>query len=160
MSQSSIASTLTKAYEGQIADGVSLNVRSGRNNSGSEIAYGLAVQFDAGTGTGTDPLSFKLPTSSGPLLGVLVHSHFESPRSTGVAASTGIGNIVDRGDVYVKAQATIAVGDPVYVRYAGTGVVGGFHNASVSGETRVLSGAKWMEAGSSGDILKIALNLS
>lgn len=113
MSQTSYSKTMSAAYEGGHQQ--LIHVRSGRNNLGSEIAYGRMVAFDAGAGT--TELAFRLPTASGDkLIGVVLYDHAHEPQVTGVA-DDGIASLVDQGEVWMTTEQAVTPADPVFIRY-------------------------------------------
>lgn len=157
MAQTSVSNSITGAYVGGLADVCDYTARAYRNNAGSAIAYGLAVAHD--TGTGTSALALKVPDADDVIVGVLIHSMFETPQADGLA-DDAIGNVLSKGRVWVTAENAVTPSSAVTVRYAGGGTAGGFRGGSVvADETRTLSGARFLTSAGAGELVLLEINL-
>lgn len=147
------------AYAGMVADQQLLNTVSKLNASGSTIVYGKAVATDTTEGharlvaTGDTALDFN---------GVVMR---ELNRAYAAGDVFGAPNLKDmtvitEGVVWVLATATVAVDDQAYFRVGATNQ-GDFSNAAGTGVTEsiLIPGAKFLTAGSSGDLVKLSLGL-
>jgi hypothetical protein len=147
------------AYAGMLADQQVLNTVSKLNASGSTIEYGKAVATDTTAGnarlvsTGDTVLDFN---------GVVMR---ELNRAYATGDTFGVPDnrdmtVITEGVVWVKAAATVAVDEQVYFRVGATNQ-GDFSNAAGTGVTEsiLLTGAKFLTAGDTGDLVKISVGL-
>lgn len=119
-------------FEGDLASSGPKKVIPFRNNGSVAIPGGRAIVHDAGSGT--SDLAVKLPSALADfIMGVSVNSRADE--SADGVAHDGLGNCLSQGEVYVKAEQDVVVGDAVYVRF-GAGATGGASATDVVGKFR------------------------
>lgn len=120
MSQTSYSVLMATAFIG--AHGLLTRVVPARNNSGAELPYGRAVQFDSGAGT--SELAVKLPASAaGVIQGVSLYDASHEVQTTGIP-DDGMLSVVRQGDVFMYNETAVTPTDPVYVRHTLAGATG------------------------------------
>lgn len=142
MSQTSYALNLTASFAGMLADGSTAHQVETRINAeaSAEIPFGTFVV----TGGSVGDAGAVLPSAGTTklVLGPVVHSHAYSKGDNGELGTSGLKpktvmNVLVRGRIWVLTETSVAVGDPVFVRYAsgaGGTVLGRVRNATVSSE--------------------------
>jgi hypothetical protein len=147
-----------------LADLQLMNTVSRINDTGAVIAYGKGVVTDA-TVVGDTP-GMKLPvgdeTDDLTFNGVVMYEINRAQADGDIAGATDnqLGTVITEGVVWVVATETVAVDEPVWLRVGATNK-GDFTNAVGTGVTLsvALHNAKFLTAGVSGDLVKIALGL-
>lgn len=126
--------------------------------SGSAIVAGRAVVRNA-----SDNQHMELPGASSvsaDLLGIVIRKHAYRVTDNNADLSVPVGShgeVLYRGEVLVEVDDTVAPDDPVYIRKA-SGTLGIARNDDASGDAILLAGAKFIEAGVSGDYVAIRVN--
>lgn len=133
------------AYPGMIFDGVPSAKRSYENAEASvAIPPGVGV-------TRYSELKGKLPAAAADFFaGVAIHQHTRNNVSAQDGYEVGAEvAVLEEGEIYVKAEETVAVGDDVYMRVAvnTTEQLGAFRKSSDSGKCVKLRGARWTAGG-------------
>lgn len=151
--QTSVAAAAI-AIAGQLADNGFKFVESRISTEASaEIPFGTMVTW----GTSKDTDALKLNTSAaamvGKLAGVVVFEQAYAKDTelgtTGLKPGATL-NLLRRGRIYVLPEESVAPGDAVRVRAAGTGTIGAFRKTSDTGNTLDCSKfAQWVTSGSS-----------
>lgn len=147
--------------QGQLADSRDILVDAYRNDlaSSAEATFGLGVCKSADA----DDLGFGLCNATRAFLGVLVHS-MDFEKSTTGLASGEFGNVMRKGRVWVKVVEAVTTASTVKVfvaDHSGTianAVEGAFGDTAVATKTATLLNARYLDAGSAGDIVRIELD--
>lgn len=126
------------------------------------IPFGTLVVKKA-TGSTERVIAAVLPATNAtlPLLGFVIFSHeygYKDLDAVGLLPKTGLA-VMRRGRIWVIAENGSAHGDPVHVRYAGTGQKGGTRNATVAAETFKLNNAVYLTASTAGGLAVIEFDL-
>jgi hypothetical protein len=145
-------------YLGMVADSQLINTVSRLNKGAVNIAFGKGVVTDGENGA-------KLPTSASVLKsfnGVAMRElnrAYMDEETFGAAAGFDFSVITD-GVVFVKTLADVTIDDAVFLRVGATDA-GDFAKAAGSGVTLsiAITGAKFLETKSAGEIVKISLGL-
>lgn len=149
MSQTSYSASPAAHFAGQLANSMNIGCESMINGSGGDLPFGIAV-----VRTSTYNVFDTVQSADDVVTGVLVHTHARKPSGltgTNGVEDTGQASVVNLGDVYVLPEQTVAVGDPVFVRFsAGVGEqLGAFRKDADTSDARELVGAEWVQGGSS-----------
>lgn len=143
------------ALAGMIADG---NQGVGGKITGiaeEAIPFGAYVIHDA---AGDSDDSVKLPAAATDITdgklgrGVALMTHAMESSSGGTPAQyedEAAVSVMRRGRVYVESVASVAVGDPVYVKHA-NGDEGRLFTNAVTADYALLAGAQWFKAAGAG----------
>ncbi|MGL5719778.1 MAG: structural cement protein Gp24 [Alphaproteobacteria bacterium] len=122
------------------------------------LFFGRVVAVD-----GTSATKVKLPNNSADkLVGVAMRSHVypsDVPASADIETGKSLA-VMHFGEIYVKTETAVVVGDPVHVRYA-TGAggtdLGSVRNATVASETIAWTDAEFSGNAAAGQIVKIRI---
>ena len=129
------------------------------SSSGSNLPVGRAVVRNS-----SDSQVMELPGAgsvSADLLGVTVRKHaYNVPSNNAemIIPLGSFGEVLYQGELYVEIDDAVVAGDPVYARVA-NGTLGIFRNDADGGDAVLLASAKFIEAGSSGDVVAIRVNM-
>lgn len=140
---------LDEGYAGQVLDLNTHSIFNYRNEGAAGIDFGLFVVRGAAADT------CKLPGAAGDkVVGVSVR------HSVGVADISG--NVLylqnamvpalEIGRIRVVCENGCNPDDPVFVRYAGTGVLGAARSATVANETFAFANAVWVSTTAAGGL--------
>lgn len=147
--QTTYSDTAGVAYPGMLGDATDFNrVAAYQNSDVAVITSGLAVAKD---GAAPDLKAKNLAAASDTIAGFTVHSH---ARNNITAQGYEVGsemNVLQEGPLYVACEQTVAVTDPVYVRFAAGGggsVIGSVRKDSDSGTAVLCKGARFIVGGS------------
>jgi hypothetical protein len=165
MSQTSYSTYHAKGYEGQRADSRIYTAYPARNNSSAVLPFGRFVVFDAGAGT--SELAAKVISASGDkILGVSMRDMAHNPNGltpgTEGVLDDDMFSVMSKGAIYVKVEQNVTPADPVFARHtagAGGATVGVARKDADSNTAVAVSGARFVESASAGDIVAIELNL-
>jgi hypothetical protein len=118
-----------------------VSVTGGASQASSTVTYSVATRF----------------------LGVTLRTHHLEQAYNGDGAKylvTDTMNVLNRGRVWVKVEETVAVGDPVYLRFIpDTGKpVGGFRMSADSGDAILLDGCRWVRGASANGLAVLEIN--
>lgn len=161
--QTSVVDSMAPALAGSRGALGPERVLSRRNEEASKVPFGLAVT----QGTADD--QFELPDASGDLiLGVLVRSDdqklYDQSGAAGVDADC-MGSVMSQGVVYVEVEDAVVAGAKPFVRFSAGATLtqlGSFRsdNGDEAGaKAVVLNGARFLDSGSAGDLVRIEINL-
>jgi hypothetical protein len=146
MAQTSYTASPAVAYAGLEGDIQPARKAAKVNEESSAIPFGVAVK------RGTSENKAKLPaTAADEIIGVVLSTYAADnqalAQAAGVAAA-GQMTIIEEGDVFVKVEEAVAVGDQVFVRFAsGSGTqLGAFRKSIDSSTARRLPGAVYETA--------------
>ncbi|SEO76454.1 hypothetical protein SAMN02800692_1999 [Luteibacter sp. UNC138MFCol5.1] len=140
---------LDEGYAGQVLDLNTHSIFNYRNEGAAGIDFGLFVARGAAADT------CKLPGSAADkIVGVSVR------HSVGVADISG--NVLylqnamvpalEIGRIRVVCENGCNPGDPVFVRYAGTGTLGAARSVTVANETVAFTNAEWVSTTAAGGL--------
>jgi len=140
MSQTAVATTLTRAFAGMLSDGGPHDIVTAYNDEASlEMPFGACVTLQ------TAERAAKLPAAgSDKLMGLVVHEHgFSKGPADAQLGSTGLKGdvlfgVLRKGKMWVTVENGCAIGDRMHVRYAagaGGSQLGAIRSASVNNET-------------------------
>jgi hypothetical protein len=143
---------------------VSSLVGAGSLSEDTASTFGAAVIAGrAVVRSSSDAQAMELPGSgsaSADLIGIVVRKQAYSVSANNVVCQVPLGEfgeVMKRGEIYVEVDDTVAAGDDVYIRKA-NGTLGIARNDSASGDAIQLSASKFLEAGVSGDYVRIEIN--
>lgn len=143
MSQTSYATSMAPAYEGQLADNGPTDKRTYlQGEASAEIPFGVVVaQGAVGAVQGTPDLAILPASAPAKLVGIVIKAdvyHKDSELgTTGLKPKTTL-SVLRKGRIWVKSETVSTVGDRAHVRYAsGAGGTqkGAIRNATVASET-------------------------
>lgn len=131
------------AFEGMVADMSNAVIVS--KTAEAAIGFGKAVARgdDSNTARVTE-------TGDTEILGIAVRSQATEPTTTGEYPAKDTAAIMRKGPIWVKAGATVAEGDSVYVTVNG----GAFTGASGTGKVQI-AGATFETAGAANDLVRV-----
>lgn len=148
--QTSINTTTTKSFEGQLGD---IGFNDIATNQAQEN-----VPFGRGLVNGGEEIAV-IPSSTGSTVfeGVSLHSYEVELDSNNVRqyVDGDAINTLKRGRVWVKSEAAIAIGDPVYLRHTANGATklpGMFTDNADNGKCYLLTGARWLTSCGAGEL--------
>jgi hypothetical protein len=129
------------------------------------FAAAVAVPLGVGVCKAGSDTQCKLPTSAGEaakLFGVAIHSHVEGGANGSDDYPIGaMVPVLSRGVAWVKVEAAVVKGDPVYVRHTADGILtqlGGWSNAAGTG-LALVAGAKFISSAAGGGLAQLQVNL-
>ena len=137
MSQTAYAVSAGDAFPGLLdMNFANPDILSRFNEEATKTGFGLMVR------QGTDAEQILRRAAAGDSLGVTVHNHTEKQKTTGtaeeIAATGGKADVLRRGRIWVVTEETIAIGDPVFCRFAtGSGTVLGAFRTDADGVPEV-----------------------
>jgi len=126
------------------------------------VGAGLFVCLnDAARPTGYDPLNkpVRVPASAADVTGGRAFG-FAARKNNSVSPDYVQGDVVtvvSEGEIWVTPEVNVAVGDPVFVRYAGTGSKGAVRISDPGSECAQLSGARFVSAATAGNLAKVEI---
>lgn len=154
-----------KGFEGTIANTEPYNARSYYNASGGVIPFGrVLVKSSAANSAATLPSA-----TGGKVVGVAVaNGIYEQVNSLsnqqGYSDKKDM-NVLTRGVVYLVAEGTVTAEGAVYYRHTANSTPGTYEaigrvraDADTS-RADLISGAKFLDSGVAGDIVRVAFNL-
>lgn len=136
-------------------------IGSYRNGEAAAVPFGVLVQ------QGTDDGEFDLYDTTGglKLLGVLCHTHALSNRDLsnddGIAVDA-MGNVMERGRVFVEVEDAVAAGEPAFARFvagAGGTQLGAFRSDADTASADAIPGLMYKTSASAGGIAELSVNL-
>lgn len=130
------------------------------------ITPGRAIIAGATADVGEHPSG-----SAGTFVGVAVHNQVPAFDETVAAADSDSGQVpgglpfpvLHRGVILVEVESTVAITDTPSYRHAANGALdrlGIFLTGTDSGNATALSGARYLDAGDAGDLVRLAINLA
>lgn len=146
-------------FPGQIADASFRDVISAI--AIENVPYGVAV-VDAGS-SDFSRIRGRLPNAAtDKILGIAIADQARAQRpeftSPTYLAGEALG-LVREGRIVVVSETDVALGDDVYIRYAGEGQLGALSNAEVANETVKLEGARFIDTKLAGELVVLELEL-
>ena len=137
-------------FRGQVADQQNIEIMSGVAEG--VVPVGIAVTRGA-LDTGV-----IVPSGTGTFRGVSVRS-LDLEANAATAIEYVDGNevaILTRGTIFVEANETVAVGEPVFFQHTGTGI-GNFRNDADTAQADQIVGAEFLDAGLVGELVRIRI---
>lgn len=161
MAQTSYALSMAAAYPG--GHGQLDKVNTARNNTVSEIPYGLIVVFD--TGTGTTEIAAKPPAGSTDVaLGAVLYDHAHEQTTTGVPAGA-VMNVASKGEVWCYTEQAVTPNDPVFCRFDAAGAtgtnpaVGRVRKDADTAKAFAMTNARFRTSAAAGALVMVEFNL-
>ena len=128
------------------------------------VNIGTLVSIDTTRPTGYDtrgPTLVENPTTSGAVTGNLVYGVVVRPDNRQDQSALAIGEVFDvlsRGRIWVQAEEAVAVGDPVFARYAAGGNgIGALGMQAGTSERSQVAGARWLSAASANGLAMVEI---
>ncbi len=138
-----------RGFAGLVERGVPDGLRTVTNEEAVPLEVGAGVAEGA-----TERGALKLAATSDTFIGVVGHKHrdTEIDGTVGIPAD-GTGFVVEKGDVWVRVEEAIAIGDAVFVRAvaAGLEVAGDFRTDADGTDAFELTNARWLSASMTGE---------
>ena len=136
-------------HVGQIADGRLVNSMNGL--PAVDLPYGAGVIRDP-----SDSKKINVPTTAAEakkFIGIVMYELNRAllPDEEGTAPKDFDCTVITEGDVAVRAQSAVAVGDPVYLIFGETGR-GTFRNDANTDQAQLLSFWEWKTSTGAGDV--------
>lgn len=162
MPQTNYQVYMDRGFEGEVITAEPTHIRTGFNTSGATIPFGRIVV----KGTGDKDCVLAAATG-GIVQGVATKTEVhEKDYTTGIAAYLPKRemNILQKGTVLMQVEGTVTAGGAVYFRHTANGSPATFEgigkvraNADTA-KADLLAGAKFLEAGVAGDLVRVAFN--
>lgn len=153
--QSSYAKKHSEGYEGQVATTATCDVSTFVADGTAGIGFGLAVK--RGTNAGDCALgavaAAATPFHATDFLGVSVRDRTRDPVDADKYKDNAHVDVLYRGDVYVKVESAVALGDDVTVDTS----TGKFSSAAAAADQAVIPNARWMTAAGAGALAILRL---
>lgn len=161
MAQLAYGTAMTVGFEGMKASSVEDDCMTAYNAEVSaEIPFGVAVAM----GT-TEDAAIKLVDANSKIKGVVVHSHNHSKGidlgDTGLLPKASFA-VMKKGEIWVKVEETVAVGDPVFVRHTASGGntrKGAFRKSADTATAIAMANSFYRTAASAGGLAKVFVNI-
>jgi len=135
---------------------------SERTGASSTIGYGLLVSIDNDfPGRAHLPTAAADITTAASVAGITVRSNVvENEDSEGYQVYDEM-ECLSQGVIYVEVEAAVDVSDSVYVRHTASGTEqrGAFRGDADTADASILPGARFLEAGTAGQIVPVEINL-
>ncbi len=145
--QSAYPDNISEAVEGMIANTSTCDVDSLVVEDTDGFGWGVACQ------QGTADNGVKIGIATGKFRGVSVRDRTQDPDHSDKYPKGETAGILWRGDVWVKAEAAVAIGEDVTAKTT-TGAL----SSKVAGTTQIaISGARWMTAAAAGKLARLRL---
>lgn len=162
MPQTSVSSSLTKAFAGMKGD----SRKDGHDRSfvnaeaSAEIPFGVAVAHGS-----TDEAAILPADANSKLAGVVVHSHAYDKRvdfgTTGLKPKVSL-SVMRKGSIWVQVEETVAPGEPVFARHTASGgntTKGLFRNDADSATCTQLGNSKFLTAATAGNLALVDVDV-
>lgn len=159
--QTAYDQALAIGHVGMLADTYDNSVKTGINETGAVLPFGVVVVVD---GAGTSGDAVKIAASNSTLAqGITVDSYtFETTKDAdgrpGYPAAATV-NVLTDGRVLVYSEEAVAVGDEVHFRHTtvSSNLAGNFRKTAVSGKTSLLANARFVSKTSGAGLAAIEI---
>lgn len=159
MSQTSYSRNYGERFAGQLSDGGRARQTSKLNAEGASLPAGVAVvEFSEGK-------IDLMDATNDVVAGIVVHTMATDVNGLSASSSNGelyrdgqMVPVLEEGAIMVRVEEAIAVGDPVYVRFAsgaGGSQLGAFRNDADTATCRLLKGAYWITGASGAGVAEL-----